>query len=64
MPKKRKTEDEVRSEEVAVVLAALAEYGVPLDAQEKIVLGSWRFVRQSAGYTEIHRAIYGTAPAP
>ncbi len=57
--KRRKDPREIAQEEFREILDAMTTYGIPLDAQEKIVVVSWKFVKQSYGYSEIMKMIHG-----
>lgn len=56
MGKKRYEKPKVKFQRI---LDAMTEYGIPPDAQETIVIEAWAWVKQSAGWSETVRMIYG-----
>lgn len=57
--KRRKSPQQKAEDELREVIEAMTIYGVPPDAQEKIIITSWRYIKQSCGLTPMFKLIYG-----
>lgn len=57
--RKRKSPEQRAKEEMQEIIDAMNFFGIPPDAQQHIVYGCYKYVRQSYGQIELMKMIWG-----